>query len=381
MWPSAPTLRSQVSLLRHLLYRSNAWKMTRSRPTAVARAASRLLSRAGCRPTAYGVPQVYPGTLHFRSVQSIVALMPSHLASDVADTVRVASVMPDPAYANLWDSIVIQPFLKERLLRSAALALRLRAVLPFEATAIHGVALLHGPPGTGKTTLGRGLAFQLAPFTRDRKVRFIEVNPHGLMSAEHGQSQRKVTELLTEYVPSLADDGLPTVVLLDEIESMAVARSEASLAANPADVHRATDAVLAALDSNTRTFRNLIFVATSNFTGTLDDAFLSRVDVEIYVPTPDPAATLAILKTTLRAMSDAFEPLAQLANDRGLEEVARQLAGTDGRRIRKTITEAMIGRHATVLDPGTLTVEDLLSAAARVRHDKVFHQRGQEVLA
>ena len=174
-------------------------------------------------------------------------------------------VMPHPQYAELWDSIVIQPLVKERLLRSAALTLLLRAKLPFEITALHGLALLHGPPGTGKTTLGRGLAHQLAPLTQGQKVRFIEVNPHGIMSAEHGQSQRKVTELLTEYVPSLADDGMPTVVLLDEVESMAVARSEASLAANPADVHRATDAVLSALDSNTSNFPNILLRRDKQF--------------------------------------------------------------------------------------------------------------------
>ena len=292
-----------------------------------------------------------------------------------AESVRLTALMPDPAYAKLWDSIVIQSSIKERLLRSTALTLRLRASLPFETTALHGLVLLHGPPGTGKTTLGRGLAYHLASLVHGRQARFIEVNPHGLMSAEHGESQRKVTDLLTEFVPGLADDRMPTVVLLDEIESMAVARSEASLAANPADVHRATDAVLAALDSNTRTFPNLIFVATSNFTGALDDAFHSRVDVDIHVPSPDSAAALAILKTALTAMAEAFPPLADLAGEPALEEVAKELAGTDGRRIRKTISEAMIGRQDTVLDPGSITVQDLLAAATRVKRSSRIHKR------
>ena len=76
---------------------------------------------------------------------------------------------------------------------------------------------------------------------------------------------------------------------------------------------------------------------------------------------------VAILKATLEAMSPAFPSLAQLALEPRLEKVAQQLAGIDGRRIRKTISEAMIGRHETVVDPGLMTVEDLLSAAARVK--------------
>ena len=156
-----------------------------------------------------------------------------HANTEMAETARIVRVMPDPAYAELWDSIVVDRSVKERLLRATALNLRLRADLPFETTALHGLVLLHGPPGTGKTTLARGLAHELAKITKGREARLIEINPHGLMSAEHGESQKAVTQLLTEYVPRLGDDGMATVVLLDEVESMAIARSEASLAANP----------------------------------------------------------------------------------------------------------------------------------------------------
>ena len=263
--------------------------------------------------------------------------------SEMVETARVVRVMPDPAYAGLWDSIVVDHSVKERLLRGTALNLRLRADLPFETTALHGVLLLHGPPGTGKTTLARGLAHQLAKITTSRQARLIEIDPHGLMSAEHGESQKAVTQLLTEYVPRLGDDGMATVVLLDEVESMAIARSEASLAANPADVHRATDAVLAALDSNTVEYSNIVFVATSNFVGALDEAFLSRVDVHIHVPAPNESGIVKILKHALESMATAYPGLKQLACNGGIERVAERLAGVDGRRVRKTITEAMLG--------------------------------------
>jgi len=297
---------------------------------------------------------------------------------DVSEMVTTTCDMPNARYAKLWDSIVVDSSVKDRLLRSAALSLRLRTELPFETTALHGLALLYGPPGTGKTTLARGLAYHLAPLTRRRKARLIEINPHGLMSAEHGQSQRKVTELLTEHIPGLVEDGTPTVVLLDEVESMAVARSQASLAANPADVHRATDAVLTAIDSNASAFPHLLFVATSNFTGAIDEAFLSRADVAIHVPSPDVHGVLAILKTTLQEMSAAFPPLGKLATHRRLEEVAKVLAGTDGRRVRKTVSEAMLVRLDTVVEPGQLTIEDLLCAAKRVKNDgkDIYISRG-----
>jgi AAA+ superfamily predicted ATPase len=280
-------------------------------------------------------------------------------------------MLPVPDLAGTWGSIVASDEMKDRLLHQAVLALRLRGDLPFDTTALHGLILLYGPPGTGKTTLARGAAQELCPLVGG-KVRLIEINPHGLMSAEHGQSQQRVFELLCEHIPLLADDKVPTVVLLDEVESMAVARNEASLAANPADVHRATDAVLMALDRNARAHPHIIFVATSNFTSALDEAFRSRADVAIEIPLPDATGVRAILERALADFGKAYPKLAMIAQDPHLGQVAHELVGLDGRRIRKVITEAFAGDRRTVLDPNSLKTADLLKAAQRLQ---VAHQQ------
>jgi SpoVK/Ycf46/Vps4 family AAA+-type ATPase len=282
------------------------------------------------------------------------------------DWITEDKMLPSPDLAATWDSIVASDEMKGRLINQAVLALRLRGDLPFDTTALHGLILLHGPPGTGKTTLARGVAQELCGLVGGR-VRLIEINPHGLMSAEHGQSQQRVFELLCEHIPLLADDKTPTVVLLDEVESMAVARSEASLAANPADVHRATDAVLMALDRNARTHPHIIFVATSNFTSALDEAFRSRADVAIEISLPDVDGVHAILERTLADFGQAYPKLGMIAQDPHLGQVARELVGLDGRRIRKVVTEALAGERRTVLDPNSLKTADLLGAARRLK--------------
>ena len=268
----------------------------------------------------------------------------------------------DSAETALWDAIVVPDEIKERLRNQAVLSLLVRPNLSFAVTALHGLCTLYGPPGTGKTTLARGLPAQIARYVPGGVARRIEINPHGLMSAEHGQSQQRVSELLSEYVPGLASDGVPTVVILDEVESMAVARSAASLAANPADVHRATDAVLTALDLNAAEHPHLFFVATSNFTTALDEAFLSRSDAAILVPLPEPEALRRILASTLLTLADKYPALGELARSSAIGRIAESAHGLDGRRARKVVFEALAQRLDTVLDPGSLTEDDLAAA-------------------
>lgn len=66
--------------------------------------------------------------------------------------------LPDPAFESAWDSIKMDKAVKDRLVAQATLALTVRRAVSFDVAPLHGLIVLAGVPGTGKTTLARGLA-------------------------------------------------------------------------------------------------------------------------------------------------------------------------------------------------------------------------------
>jgi SpoVK/Ycf46/Vps4 family AAA+-type ATPase len=270
--------------------------------------------------------------------------------------------LPDSEYMTLWDSIILSPKVKDRLLGQAILNYTLRTKISRSVVPLHGIILLVGAPGTGKTSLARGLASRTAEAIKDAgQFLFLEVEPHALTSSALGKTQRAVTELLGGTIAEHAANQ-PVIVLLDEVETLAADRSKMSLEANPVDVHRATDAVLAQLDQLAAKYPNLLFVATSNFPQAIDGAFLSRADLIISLELPDAEACRMILKTTLEGMAVAFPPIGKLVKDPGFDNAAKLCVGLDGRRIRKLVASACTFSKAVALAPAKLTMADLMAA-------------------
>jgi AAA+ superfamily predicted ATPase len=214
--------------------------------------------------------------------------------------------LPDPDFNALWDAIILDQEQKDRILAQAILNFTIRPKVDRAQLPMHGLILLHGPPGTGKTSIARALASRVAEAAKVAGTfLYIEVEPHALTSAAHGKTQKAVKDLLGLTVAEHAASG-PLVVVLDEVETLAADRSKMSLEANPIDVHRATDAVLAQLDHLAAAHPKLLFIATSNFTRALDQAFLSRADLVEYVGPPNAKACRTILTAGVKALAAAY---------------------------------------------------------------------------
>ena len=221
--------------------------------------------------------------------------------NDDSVTAALHWTLPCTDFDSMWESLYYDEPIKERLLQYAQTALRFAdAQVDPTIITLNRVILLHGPPGTGKTTLSKALAQKLAIrlSKRFRCGQFIEINSHSLFSKYFSESGKLVLQMFKKISEFVEDPDAFVCVLIDEIESLTAARRGAMNGNEPSDLVRVVNAVLTQIDQLKRR-PNVLLMATSNLIDAIDNAFIDRADIKIHVKLPSSTASYHVLQSTV----------------------------------------------------------------------------------
>jgi len=169
--------------------------------------------------------------------------------------------------------------------------------------------LLHGPPGTGKTLLARAVA-------SETNANFLSIGGPEIMSKYYGESEERLREVFKE-----AQENAPSIVFIDEIDSIAPKREEVT-----GEVEKRVTSQLLSLMDGLQSRGKVVVIGATNRPNAIDPALRrpGRFDREIEIGVPDRDGRLEVLEIHTRGM-----PLAEDVDLKKLADVTHGFVGAD----------------------------------------------------
>jgi transitional endoplasmic reticulum ATPase len=186
--------------------------------------------------------------------------------------------------------------------------------------------LLFGPPGTGKTLLAKAVA-------NETNANFYSIGGPEIMSKFYGESEERLRETFKQ-----AQENSPSIIFIDEIDSIAPKREEVS-----GDVEKRVVSQLLTLMDGIESRGKLVVIGASNRPNALDPALRrpGRFDREIEIGIPDQEGRLEILQIHTRGMP--------LTDDVDLDDLSKITHGFVGADLESLSKEAAMRSLRRVL--------------------------------
>ena len=169
--------------------------------------------------------------------------------------------------------------------------------------------LLHGPPGTGKTLLARAVA-------SETNANFLSIGGPEIMSKYYGESEERLRDVFKQ-----AQENAPSIIFIDEIDSIAPKREEVT-----GEVEKRVTSQLLSLMDGLQSRGKVVVIGATNRPNAIDPALRrpGRFDREIEIGVPDRDGRLEVLEIHTRGM-----PLAEDVDLKKLADVTHGFVGAD----------------------------------------------------
>lgn len=234
------------------------------------------------------------------------------------------TLLPSNNFENYWETLFFDDDIKQKMYSYATVALKISQFTSGkgcngtfnDCNAISNtnnkLLLVHGPPGTGKTTVCKGLCEKLSirkefsnendPLDLNNKGILVEVNCSRIFSRWFGESSKNLTSIFhdVERLLQLNQESNSFVCLLiDEVEAIASSRTDLLNKNESSDGVRVVNTLLTQLDK-LKNYSNFLVVATSNLLDALDPAFIDRADGVFYIGNPSLNGISHILSSSIQ---------------------------------------------------------------------------------
>ena len=169
--------------------------------------------------------------------------------------------------------------------------------------------LLYGPPGTGKTLLAKAVA-------GETNAHFISLSGPEIMGKHYGESEERIREIFSQ-----AEENSPSIIFIDEIDSIAPKRDEVS-----GELEKRIVSQLLTLMDGMKSRGKVVVIAATNRPDSIDPALRrpGRFDREIEIGIPDNDGRLDILSIHTRGM-----PINEKVNLKQISKTTHGFVGAD----------------------------------------------------
>ena len=213
--------------------------------------------------------------------------------------------------------------------------------------------LLYGPPGCGKTLIAKALA-------NESQASFFAINGPEIMSKYYGETEAKLREIFKQ-----AKENAPSIIFIDEIDSIAPKREEVY-----GEVEKRVVAQLLSLMDGLTERGNVIVIGATNRIDDVDPALRrpGRFDREVEIGVPNREGRYEILQIHTRGM-----PLDKNVDLKKLAEITHGYTGADLKALCREAALNALRRilprfsegdkiPASVLERLKVTEEDFMNA-------------------